>query len=90
MTQYPIAHYKKPGYPMFLNGGTLTLTESECIVSYLKKEAARFSLAEVRAEKAPSELLYDGIRLTDGKESIDLYFLKGSKTWKQISVLFSV
>ena len=32
MKKYPISHYKKSGSSLFVNGGTLTVTDSECLV----------------------------------------------------------
>ena len=80
MERFPISHYKKSGSSIFVNGGTLTVTEGEYIVEYLKKEVARFSVQNTTVTKAPVELLYEGIRLTEGRASIDLYFLKTGNT----------
>ena len=90
MEKYPIAHYKLGNSGLFINGGVLTITDSECIVSYLKKEVVRLVLTEAKAETIPSELFHEGIRLTDSKSSIDLYFLKSSKMCKQVKELFSI
>lgn len=88
MVPYPIAHYKKSGSSVFVNGGTLTVTDADCIIEHMKKEVARFAIGEMKVTKAPAELLYEGIRLSDSKQSIDLYFLKGSRTAKEIRKSF--
>ncbi len=90
MENFPIAHYKKSGSSMFVNGGTLTVTAGEYIVEYLKKEVVRFSVQGATVTKAPVELLYEGIRLTEGRASIDLYFLKAGNTAKAIREHFHI
>ena len=90
MERCTIAHYKKQGSSMYVNGGTLTVTDTDCIIEYMKREIARFSMKETRAEIAPSELLYEGIRLSDGRHSIDIYFQKGSKSIKAVREHFNI
>ena len=82
--KYPISHYKKSGSSLFINGGTLTVTDSECLVEYLNKEVVRFSLRDTVVTKASPELLYEGIRLTHDGQSIDLYFPKMGKAIREL------
>ena len=84
MKKYPISHYKKSGSSLFINGGTLTVTDSEYLVEYLNKEVVRFSLRDTVVTKASPELLYEGIRLTHNGQSIDLYFPKMGKTIREL------
>ena len=76
MKTYPIAHYKKVGSDLFVNGGKLTISDAEYIVQYLFKEVARFSAGETTVTRASEQMLYDGIKLEDDKTSIELYFAK--------------
>ena len=84
MKKYPISHYKKSGSSLFVNGGTLTVTDSEYLVEYLNKEVVRFSIQDTVITKANPELLYEGIRLTHNGQSIDLYFPKMGKTIREL------
>ena len=88
MKTYPIMHYKKGGSDLFVNGGKLTISEKEYAVHYLFKEVARFSAAETTVTKASWQMLYDGIKLTDGKASIELYFAK--ETAEELWELFKL
>ena len=90
MKKYPISHYKKSGSSLFVNGGTLTVTDSECLVEYLNKEVVRFSLRDTVVTKASPELLYEGIRLTHNGQSIDLYFPKMGKTIRELREHFHI
>lgn len=87
MKTYPIAHYKRGGSDLFVNGGKLTISDTEYAVHYLFKEVACFSAAETTVTKVTGQMLYDGIRLTDGKASIELYFTK--KAAEELSELFA-
>jgi hypothetical protein len=51
MKKYPISHYKKSGSSLFVNGGTLTVTDSEYLVEYLNKEVVRFSIQDTLVQK---------------------------------------
>ena len=84
MKKFPISHYKKSGSSLFVNGGTLTVTDSEYLVEYLNKEVVRFSIQDTVITNANPELLYEGIRLTHNGQSIDLYFPKMGKTIREI------
>ena len=84
MKKYPISHYKKNGSSLFVNGGTLTVTDSEYLVEYLNKEVVRFSIQDTVITKDSPELLYEGIRLTHNGQSIDLYFPKMGKTIREL------
>ena len=84
MKKYPISHYKKSGSSLFVNGGTLTVTDSEYLVEYLNKEVVRFSIQDTVITKANPELFYEGIRLTHNGQSIDLYFPKIGKTIREL------
>ena len=90
MKKYPISHYKKSGSSLFVNGGTLTVTDSEYIIKYLNKEVIRFSRQNAVITKAPDELLHEGIRLSEESASIDLFFLKTGKTAKAIHECFHI
>lgn len=90
MERFTISHYKMDGSSMFVNGGTLAVTDGEYIIEYGKKEVARFSSADTTVSKAASELLYDGIRLRDKTQSVSLSFLKGSGTLKAVRAYFSI
>ena len=90
MNQLPISHYKKGGSSLFINGGSLTVTDSEYLVEYLNKEVARFSVRDTVVTKASPELLYEGIRLTHNGQSIDLYFPKVGKTIREVREQFSM
>lgn len=88
MKTYPIAHYKKGGSDLFVNGGKLTITDVEYTVQYLFKEVARFSAGETTVTRASEQMLYDGIKLEDEKASIELYFAK--KTAEELWKLFKL
>lgn len=88
MEKFQIAHYKKGDSTLYINGGTLTVSDTEYIVHYMFKEAARFAAENTTVTKAPSEPLYDGITLTDGNTSIDLHFFKN--TAEKIYELFQL
>jgi hypothetical protein len=88
MKKYPISHYKKSGSSLFVNGGTLIITDSEYLVEYLNKEVVRFSLRDTVVTKVSPELLYEGIRLTHDCQSIDLYFPKMGKTIREVREYF--
>ena len=84
MKKFPISHYKKSSSSLFVNGGTLTVTDSEYLVEYLNKEMVCFSIQDTVITKANPELLYEGIRLTHNGQSIDLYFPKMGKTIREL------
>ena len=88
MKTYPIAHYKKVGSDLFINGGKLTISDAEYAVHYLFKEVARFSAGETTVSKASGQMLYDGIKLADEKASIELYFTK--KTSEELLEFFKL
>lgn len=88
MKTYPIAHYKKGGSDLFVNGGKLTISDAEYTVQYLFKEVARFSAEETTVTRASEQMLYEGIKLADDKTSIELYFTK--KTAEELWKLFKL
>lgn len=88
MELYRIAHYKKEGSALFINGGTLTVTDTEYIVHYMSKEVVRFSAAETTVTKASPDFLYEGIKLSNSSASIEMYFFKNSA--KKIFKLFQL
>ena len=90
MKKFPISHYKKSGSSLFVNGGTLTVTDSEYLVEYLNKEVVRFSLRDTVVTKVSPELLYVGIRLTHNGQSIDLYFPKMGKAIRELREHFHI
>lgn len=72
MEKFRIAHYQKSFW--YTNGGTLIVTDEEYIVKYLFHTVARFQKDKVLAERIPDMVLSKGLLLTDGKQSIRLYF----------------
>ena len=90
MKQFPISHYKRSGSSLFVNGGTLTVTDNEYLVEYLTKEVVCFSVRDAVVTKASPELLYEGIRLTQADQHIDLYFPKVGRTIREINEFFHI
>ena len=88
MRSYTIAHYKKGGSDLFMNGGKLTISDSEYTVHYLFKEVARFSAGETTVTRASGQMMYDGIKLADENASIELYFSK--KTAEELWEFFKL
>lgn len=88
MKTYPIAHYKKGGADLFINGGKLTISDADYTVHYLFKEVARFSAGDTTVTRASGQMLYDGIKLADENESIELYFAK--KTAEELWAFFKL
>ena len=76
MQKTSIHHYRHDGSSMIVNGGTLTVTETDYLVTNFGKEVVRFPIAETSACKGSSELLYEVVKLRYGSESIELFFLK--------------
>ena len=72
MKKYRIAHYYKSFW--YTNGGKLIITDEEYIVKYLFHTVARFQKDKTLAERIPNMALSKGLLLTDGKQSIRLYF----------------
>ena len=76
METYKIAHYQKSGSMWFTNGGKLIITEREYIVKYLFQTVAKFAIDKTVASRLSANPINVGISLTDGINSIDLYFFK--------------
>ena len=72
MEKFRIAHYQKSLW--YTNGGKLIVTDEEYIVKYLFHTVARFQKDKTLAERIPDMVLSKGLLLTDGKQSIRLYF----------------
>lgn len=72
MKKYRIAHYYKSFW--YTNGGKLIITDEEYIVKYLFHTVARFQKDKTLAEHIPNMMFSKGLLLTDGKQSIRLYF----------------
>ena len=72
MKKFRIAHYQKSLW--YTNGGKLIVTDEEYIVKYLFHTVARFQKDKTLAERIPDMVLSKGLLLTDGKQSIRLYF----------------
>ena len=72
MEKFRIAHYYKSFW--YTNGGMLIVTDEEYIVKYLFHTVARFQKKETLAERIPDMMFSQGLLLTDGKQSIRLYF----------------
>ena len=70
--KYRIAHYYKSFW--YTNGGTLIVTDEEYVVKYLFHTVVRFRKDKTLAERIPDMVLSKGLLLTDGKQSIRLYF----------------
>ena len=70
--KYRIAHYYKSFW--YTNGGTLIVTDEEYVVKYLFHTVARFQKDKTLAERISDMALSKGLLLTDGKQSIRLYF----------------
>lgn len=70
--KYRIAHYYKSFW--YTNGGTLIVTDEEYVVKYLFHTVVRFRKDKTLAERIPNMALSKGLLLTDGKQSIRLYF----------------
>jgi len=67
-----MAYYQKSIW--YTNGGTLIVTDEEYIVKYLFQTVARFQKKETLAEHIPDMMFSKGLLLTDGNQSIRLYF----------------
>ena len=76
METYKIAHYQKSGSMWFMNGGKLIITEREYIVKYLFQTVTKFAIDKTVASRLSANSINVGISLTDGINSIDLYFFK--------------
>ena len=76
METYKITHYQKSGSMWFTNGGKLIITEREYIVKYLFQTVAKFEIDKTVASRLSANPINVGISLTDGINSIDLYFFK--------------
>ena len=76
METYKITHYQKSGAMWFTNGGKLIITEREYIVKYLFQTVAKFEIDKTVASRLSANPINVGISLTDGINSIDLYFFK--------------
>ena len=72
MEKFRIAHYQKSLW--YTNGGKLIVTDEEYIVKYLFRTVVRFQKDKTLAERIPDMMLSKGLLLTDGKQSIRLYF----------------
>ena len=72
MEKFRIAYYQKSLW--YTNGGTLIVTDEEYIVKYLFHTVARFQKKETLAEHIPDMMFSKGVLLTDGNQSIRLYF----------------
>ena len=70
--KYRIAHYYKSFW--YTNGGTLIVTDEEYVVKYLFHTVVRFQKDKTLAERISDMALSEGLLLTDGKQSIRLYF----------------
>ena len=76
MQKISVHHYRLGGSAVIVNGGTLTVTETDYLVTSFGKEIVRFPISETSVQKGTSELLYEVIKLTCGTEYIELFFLK--------------
>ena len=73
MKKYRIAHYYKSFW--YTNGGTLIVTDEEYVVKYLFHTVVRFQKDKTLAERIPDMMFSKGLLLTDGNQSMRLYFL---------------
>ena len=70
--KFRIAHYNKSFW--YTNGGMLIVTDEVYIVKYLFHTVVRFQKDHTLAERISDMALSKGLLLTDGKQSIRLYF----------------
>ncbi len=88
MKKYRIAQYQISTSFWFVNGGKLIVTENEYVIKCFFKTVAKFEINKTIASKIPSILFHQGLRLTDGVKSIDLYFFV--KTANELYKLFDL
>lgn len=86
MYKFKIRFYQKSNSIWFINGGTFIITKNEYIIKYLFKTVARFDINKTLTSKPA--LTPDGIHLTDGKKSIDIFFF--SKTAEKVYRLLNL
>ena len=86
MDKFKIRFYQKSNSMWFVNGGTFIITEEEYIIKYLFQTVARFDINNTVASKPA--IMSNGIHLTDGKKSIDIYFF--SKTAQKVYRLLNL
>ena len=77
--KYRIAHYYKSFW--YTNGGTLIVTDEEYIVKYLFHTVVRFHKNKTLAEHISDMMFSKGLLLTDGNQSIRLYFFPKEAEW---------
>lgn len=84
--KYRIAHYYKSFW--YTNGGKLIITDEEYIVKYLFHTVARFQKDKTLAERIPDMVLSKGLLLTDGNQSIRLYFFpkEAERIYKMLKI----
>lgn len=74
MRKFPIAHYQKNGSTLFINGGTLIVTDTEYRIKSWFRTVARFPRYETVIAPAPSIQLYEGFTFTHNATCLHLYF----------------
>ena len=65
----------------YTNGGTLIVTDEEYVVKYLFHTVVRFQKDKTLAERIPDMMLSKGLLLTDGNQSIRMYFFPKEAEW---------
>ena len=84
--KFRIAYYQKSLW--YTNGGTLIVTDEEYIVKYLFHTVARFRKDKTLAEQIPDMMFSKGLLLTDGNQSIRLYFFpkEAERIYKMLKI----
>lgn len=72
MEKFRIAYYQKSLW--YTNGGKLIVTDEEYVVKYLFQTVIRLKKENTLAERIPDMMFSKGLLLTDGHQSIRLYF----------------
>ena len=87
LMKFRITHYSKQG-SWFSNGGTLIITDNECIIKYLFWKVAKFDISKTLISRISDAIFAKGIKLDDGSKSIELYFFP--KTAEKIYTVFDI
>ena len=72
--KFTVSHYKKANSALFVNGGRLTVTDTEYVLKCLFWTVARFSIDNVYIHRIPNYAFFNGIRIVGKTGSFDLYF----------------
>ncbi len=72
----PVNHYKETDKDLFINGGSLYVSDCDLVLKSLFGKKAVFSLDKVKCRNLPDEFFLKAVELSDGNKSFVLLLIK--------------